>query len=484
MKGLTQLRRLPIKYQIIIPFSLITLLLVLGMSRGYYQITRNAYLRHLNDQIRSTLELIAAGFDSHYLEYLSDGGDHNHPAIRYYRDKFNRQSRILSFAGIFLFDDSLRVILKTDSLFLLTSDEPVILLNQSEILSLQIGMSVVSEPIKARDNRWYMWGFTRLSERYWLGIQEGAQRLDDIEKIPSMALGIAGLAVLFVGLAGWITATLIVNPIHALIGLSRDLGMGRFHTPLPVHPHGEMAILAETMETMRRDIVRHHQEKEEMLAQIAHEIRNPLGGIELLAGLQREELIRNRHDPIYINRILQEIAGLKTLITSYLDYSKPIPPQPEWLNLRDRIGEIRDLIRQSLSDKQVTLDETEIHPHLEVWFDPGHLHRIILNLLVNSLSVVPPQSRIQLAALPGPPARFILTDSGPGIPEAYHARIFEPFFSTRKDGTGLGLPICRKLCRENHASIHLDPAFREGARMVVSFKTGLSRITPQPEKPS
>ncbi|MBP7462584.1 MAG: hypothetical protein KBA26_14965, partial [Candidatus Delongbacteria bacterium] len=93
MKGFTQLRRLPIKYRIIIPFSLITLLLVLGMSRGYYHITRNAYLRHLNDQIRSTLELIAAGFDYHYLEYLSDGGDQNHPAFRYYREKFNRQSQ-------------------------------------------------------------------------------------------------------------------------------------------------------------------------------------------------------------------------------------------------------------------------------------------------------------------------------------------------------------------------------------------------------
>ncbi len=98
--------------------------------------------------------------------------------------------------------------------------------------------------------------------------------------------------------------------------------------------------------------------------------------------------------------------------------------------------------------------------------------------------MIPPLGRIQLAADPGPPARFTITDSGPGIPEAYHDRIFEPFFSTRKDGTGLGLPICRKLCRENHASIHLDPAFREGARMVVSFKTGLTRITPHPEKPS
>lgn len=477
MTGFSHLKRLPIKYQIIITFSLITLLLVLGMSWAYYTFIRTSYIRQLSDQVTSNLNLIASGFDFKYLDYLSPGGDQNNPANLYYQEKFNHQSRILSYSGIFLFDDSLRVILKSDSLFLLTSDEPVLLLNQTEILGLAVRQSFVSRAFKAQDGVWYMWGFTRLSDHYWLGIQEGAQRLADIEKIPMISLGIGGISLVFIALAGWMTATMIVNPIHALIDFSRNLGRGHFHISIPDHTRGELSILAEAMEKMRQDIVHNHQEKEEMLAQIAHEIRNPLGGIELLAGLLKEDIIQNHHDPAYINRILKEIAGLKTLITAYLDYSKPIQSQPEWITISTVIRETQELIHHSLQSKKIVLDCSAISDQIEICFDYNHLRQIILNLLVNSLAALPEPGLIQISTCTvDHQFQLRITDSGPGIPAQHLSKIFEPFFSTRKDGTGLGLPICRKLCHENQSTIHVDSNYPQGTRMILTFNPASARL--------
>ena len=117
---------------------------------------------------------------------------------------------------------------------------------------------------------------------------------------------------------------------------------------------GEIGILSDSMDKMRNDLVLQRKEREDMLAQIAHEIRNPLGGIELLANLSREDLAKGIKNTEYLDRILNEVSALKLLITSYLNYSRPQPAKPEWIDIRQIKSEINQIIAPRLKEKAIS----------------------------------------------------------------------------------------------------------------------------------
>ena len=206
-----------------------------------------------------------------------------------------------------------------------------------------------------------------------------------------------------------------------------------------------------------------------MLAQIAHEIRNPLGGIELLAGLVKEDLLKQGGQTEYIDRILSEISGLKSLISAYLNYSRPAPAKPEWVTI-SRVAEgTVSLFRDQIRKKQVevSIDTGEVR----VWFDPHHLRQILTNLLANSLQAVDSGGTIRITTSRTRHAvQLLVSDSGVGIPAKNLEKIFEPFFTTHANGTGLGLAISKKLCQENNAAIRVESSPGRGCTVIIETR--------------
>jgi len=146
-----------------------------------------------------------------------------------------------------------------------------------------------------------------------------------------MAGNAGGIALTII--LGFLVAASITKQIDRLTKFSADIGNGDFNSPLPEKINGELKILSDAMDKMRTDILNNHKEKEEMLAQIAHEIRNPLGSIELMANLTKEDILADNNNPEYLNKILLEISDLKSLITAYLNYSRPYLAKPEKVDL-------------------------------------------------------------------------------------------------------------------------------------------------------
>ena len=206
---------------------------------------------------------------------------------------------------------------------------------------------------------------------------------------------------------------------------------------------------------MRNNISNNQKEKEKILAQIAHEIRNPLGGIELLTNLISEEESNNQKKEEYTNRILNEIGELKKLISSYLDYSKPTKPQPELVNLIELVAECKSIFENDLDKNSIKLKE-DIQLS-EIIFDRTHLKNVLINLIKNSIESIKVNGEIIIKTFKSNNRSCIsIQDNGLGIKSSELDNIFNPFYTTKADGTGLGLSSCKKYCDDNSSQLTVE----------------------------
>jgi signal transduction histidine kinase len=200
---------------------------------------------------------------------------------------------------------------------------------------------------------------------------------------------------------------------------------------------GELKILSDALVLMRINIADNQKEKEKILAQIAHEIRNPLGGIELLNSLIHESVDSNSKNKEYSSKISKEISGLKELITSYLDYSRPSPAMPEEIN-------IPNLVEETLSYLQKDIGRSGVNVKMDlllknITFDKIHFRNILLNLLKNSIDSIDENGEIKIYS--GSKKRIeyfiynIFRNSFPVIGYSYYILTFIP------TGINLNFPI-------------------------------------------
>jgi len=435
------------------------------MSWVSYHFVRNNYLDQLSDQVNTVATIFGSELDTKYLSLLLEY-EQNTVARLFYLRILKEQTKTIGIQNSFIFNNHYQVLVHTDSSISSSYFESRLQLNRSEIQGIKIGESITSLPFKSADGSWYMWGFYRLNDEYWFGIQESADRLAEVEKFAGMFLLIGLSGIILAIFASWLLAQSIAKPVEQLVSFSKMLGQGDFNEPIPETRGRELAILASAMDKMRNDLAQHQHEKEEMLAQIAHEIRNPLGGIELLAGLIREDLEKKGESSEYIQKIEDEIRGLKSLISTYLNYSRPVPANPEWVNPQETIKEVKEMLKPALEKKGIELScNGTTDP---VWFDPNHLRQILINLVSNSVEALNKKGKIFVqTSKKNNEFSISVTDNGPGIPVDQQEQIFQPFFTTRDEGTGLGLAICKKLCEQNGAIIAANNNESGGCSFII-----------------
>lgn len=454
-KILTKLQASYFRTRIIVTFSVVTILLGTIISVISYRFVRNIYLAQISEKVNLLSLYIGQSYTEGYLDLLALGRPTEH--IRNYF--LERPSRLIykkRISEFVIFDRHFNVIIHSDRRIKPGNAEAIFLLNKKEILALKNHASVVSLPFKGDDGEWYMWGFYRLNNDYWFSIKESASRLQQVEKL-ALFFWITGLfGFLITVTSGWLIARLITRPVFSLINFCGEIGKGNLDYPLPSHIYGELGLLASALDIMRTDLRKNQKEKEKILAQIAHEIRNPLGGIELMVNLIREDFLSEKKDPVYIDKILKETTSLKSLITSYLSYSRPAPARPETIATGKILAEIKELFEKTCIKKNI---ELVIDNRMDQFrFDPMHLRQILINLINNSIEAIKDgPGSISIKAYAKDSTQCLsVSDSGALIDSSSSQKIFDPFYTTKKEGTGLGLAICRKLAFENNSDIVLQ----------------------------
>jgi two-component system sensor histidine kinase PilS (NtrC family) len=205
-----------------------------------------------------------------------------------------------------------------------------------------------------------------------------------------------------------------------------------------------------------------------MAAGIAHEIRNPLasmsGSIQMLA--------RSAQEPMQarlMRIVLREIDRLNALITDFLQFARPNPPQFDRVELATFFDELADMFANQPADRPPVELIIEHDEPLTVTADAGQLKQVFWNLINNGAQAMAEGGRLEIRCRRMDAARAVVTvtDHGAGIPDEVQPRIFDPFFSTKDHGTGLGLAQAHRIIDEHGGFLSVRSTVDVGSTFTV-----------------
>jgi signal transduction histidine kinase len=225
---------------------------------------------------------------------------------------------------------------------------------------------------------------------------------------------------------------------------------------------GRVQTLTAELEREREDKIRLERlaAMGEMAMELAHEIRNPLGSIELYASMLDGE---------YAEQIVRSVRLLNHSVTNVLQFGRPVYPRLEWISVHGLLEGIRAFLQPVADQKRIQI-ETGCDPDCRAMADHELLHRMLLNLVLNALRETPTDGMVRLSArTAGGGVVIEVEDTGPGIHEEALARIFDPMFSTHKDGCGLGLSIVKRIVESHDGLIHVESS-SHGTRFIVCLR--------------
>lgn len=204
----------------------------------------------------------------------------------------------------------------------------------------------------------------------------------------------------------------------------------------------------------------------EMAAVIAHEIKNPLAGIRGAVQVIGGRLPADSRDAAVIGEIVNRIDTLNSLIQDLLLFARPPQPRPAAVEVSPLVSTTLDLLGADPMLQGVQVDIAGSAP--PVMADPELLKIIFQNLLVNSAQAMHGRGRIQVSVgVVQASCEVRFADSGPGIPPDVREKIFNPFFTTKARGTGLGLPTAKRLIEAHHGTIRVDCPPTGGTTVTV-----------------
>jgi PAS domain S-box-containing protein len=205
------------------------------------------------------------------------------------------------------------------------------------------------------------------------------------------------------------------------------------------------------------------------LSYVTHEVKNPLTviggfarGLLRRAGLDGED--RNR-----LEIIVKEVQRLEGLLAEIQDFTKPLRLEKQQIDLGTLLPEIVALFRGSEACSRVDFS-MEVGGGLKVSADADRLRQVFLNLIKNAFEAIPGEGQVWVTAREeGGDVHVEVRDSGEGIPQGRMEEIFQPFVTTKKGGSGLGLPLCRKIVRDHGGEITLVSRPGEGTAVRVTL---------------
>ena len=207
-----------------------------------------------------------------------------------------------------------------------------------------------------------------------------------------------------------------------------------------------------------------------MASQIAHEIRNPLNSLQLNIEYLKTCLDKNLTvDSTLFPSLVSQLQRLKQLTSDYLNFAKMPPQKKKKVSLQNVIADLLHFYKNSRIKIHYVAFERNL-PLIEV--DPDQLQSAFLNILKNAEDASSDSGDIHISLKYNSKSRCIdilFKDFGCGIDEGHKDKIFLPFYSTKAEGTGLGLAMTQQILYENNASIEYSPNHPRGAVFKVSF---------------
>jgi two-component system, NtrC family, sensor kinase len=238
---------------------------------------------------------------------------------------------------------------------------------------------------------------------------------------------------------------------------------------------------AEIEELHRRDMGRaeHLATLGELAAGLAHEIRNPLAGIAGVVDVMGKELPAESSSRAVLGDVQNEILHIQNILNDLLSYARPRPPTFHPADLNTTIEQAVLLARQQVRTRPVQVlfsPNTSLPP---VYHDPALFQQVVLNLLLNGIQAISGEGKVEVnLAQEDAQALIVVKDTGKGISAEALTKIFKPFFTTRKEGTGLGLSLARGIVQSHAGTIEARSTPGLGTQFRIHIPINRSKSEP------
>jgi len=285
---------------------------------------------------------------------------------------------------------------------------------------------------------------------------------------------------------------MLVTPIKNLLLGTKEVGLGNLEISIPYPHNDEMRTLIEGFNTMVKNLKRHQQDMAdlnkktawaEMARKVAHEVKNPLTPIQLSA----EHLLK-----VYADKkenfeealeestsyIIKEVENLRKIAQDFLETSKETILHKDRMDLKVLIRETIEPYKKLLADR-IRFTESYTGNDFIIYGDRAKLSIALRNIFTNAIESIQGTGKIEI--LMHGNLEFILCqikDNGSGIEEEMLTRIFDPYFSTKDSGTGLGLPIVKRIIVEHRGSIEVSGAPGQGMTISITLPRNQSEHIP------
>jgi hypothetical protein len=279
------------------------------------------------------------------------------------------------------------------------------------------------------------------------------------------------------------------DPIHRLAQGVKKVSAGDLSVTFPVETRDEIGELAESFNEMveklreretlekRLNEAEHLSKVGQLASGIAHEIRNPLNYISLAIDHLRGELIpvsgeRRAEVEDLTTKMKEEVRRVNYMVLNFMNYGRPLKLRIAPFSYPELIARALPLLKDKLDEQQVEI-VTELAPDLPpMEADQELLRNCLVNFITNAAQAMPEGGRITLGAtVDREGGVFLLTfaDQGKGIPAEELAKIFQPYFTTREAGIGLGLAITERIIKEHGGEISVASASGKGTTFTVAL---------------
>jgi len=299
-------------------------------------------------------------------------------------------------------------------------------------------------------------------------VQEAKQELAS-----TLALSAGAALVALLGIALWLLGREAVGPLHRLVAAMRRAEAGELTVVADEGRTDELGVAARgfdaTLAALRRsqaELEAFYQERMaradrfaavgEVATGLAHEIKNPLAGLSGALELLAEDLASHPRHAEVVGEMRHQVQRLTNTMESLLSFARPPKARLRATDVNGTLEKVLFLVRQQCRGTQVEV-EARLAPGLpEVLADPSQLEQVFLNLCINAVQAMSGgPGLVRVGTRLGEAGLVVVevSDSGPGIPPDLREQLFKPFFTTKREGNGLGLAISARIVAEHGGHI-------------------------------
>jgi signal transduction histidine kinase len=223
--------------------------------------------------------------------------------------------------------------------------------------------------------------------------------------------------------------------------------------------------------------IRHRRELErseqlaavgELAASIAHEVRNPLAGMKGALEILRTDLLVKPRNREIVDELLGQIARLENLVRDLLTFARPSAVSPRPFDLHELLDRLLRMYEDQAEAARITIERSYGPGTARITADPQQMEQVFFNLLQNAIQAMEDGGTLTVTtAADAGEIAISFRDTGPGVAPANLARVFQPFFTTKHRGSGLGLPIVKKIVEAHRGSIAIESTEGRGTAATL-----------------